>query len=220
MKNWKLAALAAFLAVGILSCTTAPTKSPVLEPGRCQVVDETRSLVGREMKMPAKGYFVLESHLATTEDDFPAGRLFPKDSTEGMDGHLARSCGLLGGVDCAQVYSTKWHRVWTPPEGGKAGQGSVGDRKPTPEQEMFSGNMFWAFGTKPQPGELWLVKANGKAVVIAMGFETGPRSPDFLGGLQGEVLHALGATSKTEIELGRLVDQGMNLGPVNCGGGT
>ncbi len=217
---------AAFI-IGVLasiySCTTAPVPKKQVEidmqmKDRCSMVEETRKLVDRSVKLPAKGKFVLESHLATNEDVFPLGRLFPKDSTESIQAHVDRACKLYPFDDCGIVYSSKWVKQWTPPEGGKAGQGSIGDRKPTALQEMWSGNMFWAAGTRPKPGEKWLAKANGKAVVVAMGFETGPRDPAFLGGLQGEVLWALKASDSTLIELGRLLDQDIEYGPTACGG--
>lgn len=177
----------------------------------------------QEISLPKTGKFVLESHLATQSDKFGSDqkRLFPKNVKEGIELHLEESCQVLKAIDektdCKKVYATKYHKEWTPPEGGKAGQGSVGDLKPTATEEALSGNMMWDKDSKPTPGTKFLVTFKDKAVVIAMGYETGPRDiKKWLGGLQGEVFYLLGATSNDQITIARLKDQSQKLGPISC----
>ncbi len=170
---------------------------------------------------PASGKFVLESHLATTSDSFPDGRAFPSSKTENIPAHLDNSCQEIKKInkdiiDCTSIYSSKYHKEWTPPEHGKAGQGSVGDVKPSVREEMFSGNMMWASDKKPAPGTKFLASYNGKTVVFVMGYETGPSDSKWLGGLQGEVLYFLDANDESEITITKLKDQNLLPGPIVC----
>jgi len=190
----------------------------------CSVKSERVELVHGSKSLPQSGTFVRESHLASIQDTFPQNRLFPRSKIENINLHINRSCNLLlknylfvqSVDDCAEIYSYTWDREWTPPESGKAGQGSVGDLKPSVIQEMWSGNMYWTKNSKPRPGEKFLVSNRGLNVVIAMGFETGPGQAEFLGGLQPEVMWYLGADNKSSMRLGRLNDQNLAYGPVLC----
>jgi len=194
-------------------------------PHNCDLVEEVVQLVHGDQSLPSEGIFIEESHLATSEDLFSKQRLFPIDVLENIDLHLARACNLLQSNhfpqlqlgECANVYADQWDREWTPPESGQAGQGSVGNLRPTPVQEMWSGNMYWTAASKPRPGEKFLATFNGINIVVAMGFETGPGSRRFLGGLQPEIFWALGAKNhESTIKLGRLIDQSLDYGPVRC----
>lgn len=172
----------------------------------------------RSVKLPAKGKFVEESHYATTEDTFPGGNPFPATSFEGIDAHLDRSFQILKAQfpDAIKgaVYKQSWQKQWTPPEGGKAGQAARGSLKPTPDQEMWQGNMMFAKGELPKPGTKFLMRANGKSCVIQMGFEIGPGAEKFLGGVTREVHWYLGTGNESEIEIALLKDQGLPLGPL------
>lgn len=175
----------------------------------------------KTIKLPITGKVVLESHLATKEDSFSGGRLFPNSSSEGIDSHLKKSCEaltkLIPKADCKKAYENKYVKVWTPPENGKAGQGSRGDMKPSLLEEMFTCNMMWAKSSRPKAGEKWLATYQGKSVVVVMGYETGPGdTARWVGGCQGEVFYALGAPHQTTLTLGRLTDQSLNIGPVAC----
>lgn len=130
-------------------------------------------------------------------------------------------------IECSSVYSSKYHKEWTPPEGGKAGQGSVGDLKPSLREEMFIVNMMWASGKKPAAGTRFLASFNGKNVVVIAGYETGPGDSKWLGGFQGEVFYFLGAkpsywqTSASQIAgdkitIAKLKDQAALPGPITC----
>jgi hypothetical protein len=202
---------------------TTPPVIPEAEASKgvdCSVVTETLKLTNQTVTLPKKGRMVLESHLATKSDSFPAGRLFPQTISEGILDHMNRACEILkkhGVTNCLDVFSTKYHRQWTPPESGKAGQGSIGNTKPTVIEEMWSGNLYWTRENKPKPGTKFLASRNGRHVVVVMGYETGPRDPKFLGGLQGEVMWWLKATNTdSDIQLARLKDQSLSPGPVVC----
>lgn len=219
-----------WMTIALTSCqqVTVPVTAPPVSieipresfGSDCSVISETLVLKNQTAKLPKMGKFVLESHLATKSDTFPAGRLFPQSVSEGILDHMNRSCEYLkklGVKNCLDVFSTKYHRAWTPPESGKAGQGSVGNLKPTVEEEMWSGNLYWTSANKPKPGTKFLASRGGRHVVVVMGYETGPRDPSFLGGLQGEVMWWLQANnSHTDIQLGRLKDQTLPPGPVIC----
>jgi hypothetical protein len=137
-----------------------------------------------------------------------------------MKAHLDNSCKELKNIrtdiDCSKVYNTRYHKEWTPPEHGKAGQGCVGDKKPSLREEMFSGNMMWRSGKKPSPGTRFLASHNGKNVVFVMGYECGPSQSKWLGGLQGEVFYLLGASDNSEITITKLKDQSLLPGPITC----
>lgn len=181
----------------------------------------TRPSWSRVVNLPMSGKFVTESHYATTEDKF-GSRLFPATDQEGMSAHLSRSLAILRetfpDATLESVYppSQSWTRVWTPAEGGKQGQGSVGDLKPSPQEELWQGNMMWAKGEKPKPGTKFLIEnlKNGKACVIQMGYETGPGSQEFLGGVTREVHWYLESSNSSDLLLSKLADETTPLGPV------
>ena len=210
------------LFIFLFGCASKPTSTdnPVNKnEAKCGVLSETLVLRNQTVSLPAEGRFVTESHLITKDDDFPLGK-YPRKSREKIKKHISRSCEVLVEIDskadCNKVYAPKYMGEWTPAEGGAIGQGSVGDLRPTPEEEMWSGNMYWVEKTKPGPGTKFLASANGKNVVVVMGYETGPKSKHWLGGLQGEVHWALGSTDKTLVRLGRLLDQSLDPGPIEC----
>lgn len=205
-----------FLALFLLtSCTTVPTgPSQAPSTGNCAVVSETLKLANQTLTLPATGKVVLESHLATGDDSFPGGRIFPNTTNEGISAHIARACKIGGFADCSKVYASKYVNEWTPQEGGLFGQGSVGNLKPSASEEMWSGNMFWTAANKPKPGTRFLATRAGKAVVAVMGYETGPSDPSYIAGLQGEVISYLGG--QDNITIGRSVDQSLVPGPVVC----
>lgn len=210
-----LTLLTGLTAAGLVlwKCTSVP-QAP--QQAHCATKSERLGLNGRNVDLPATGVFVLESHLAT-DKDFGPGE-FPDSPTVGIVAHLGRSCAVLGkGSECqATVYPTTWHKQWTPPEGGKYGQGSI-SKKPTVEQEMWTCNMNWLRDTRPPPGEKWLMTSGSENVVVSMGFETGPADQKYLGGCQGEIFWQLKAEpQRSPLKLGRLLDQSLAYGPVVC----
>ena len=186
----------------------------------CSLTPETVELVGRKVALPASGQIVIESHLVTAEDRFPANRQFPRYDDERLALHLVRSCQVLltfiPAADCATVYQNPAFQVWTPAEGGGAiGAGST-NQKPRFKEEMWSGNMNWGRGHKPPPGDRYLVSRAGKTVVLVVGFETGPADASYLLGLQPEVAYYLEATNHDKVTVGHLADQTLPPGPVSC----
>ena len=190
-------------------------------PASCEGYPLTMRLRGRTVTLPASGVWTLESHLATHKDAFPDKRSFPKSVRENISGHLASSCDLLArlipGADCGEVYSSKWDKEWTPPENGKAGQGALGDVRPSNEEEMWIFNMMWVGKSMPKAGTKFLATYKGKSVVVVGGYERGPSSRKFIGGFQKEVLWALGARQdSSKVTLSALRDQTLPPGPVTC----
>lgn len=177
----------------------------------------------REIFLPASGRFVEESHYVTSKDQFPNGRLFASSLHEGIEQHLASSFLLYQKYDPSitfgELYGQPWQRTWTPAENGDVGQGSVGDLQKellTPEKEMWLLSMMWAKNQKPEPGTKFLLRANGKSVVVIAGFETGPGNQMYLGGITREAHKWLGTTNDSRIEISLLKDQQVAPGPVIC----
>jgi hypothetical protein len=204
----------------LFACSTAPVKDPP-SGGNCDLVQETLKLANQTVTLPREGLFVLESHLASKEESFH-GSPFPATEKDGIDAHIESSCSILQrempGIDCIKVYATRYHWEWTPPEGGKAGQGSNGNLKPSLRAEIYSGNMYWTGATKPKIGvnDKFLACKGEKCIVVNAAYETGPGDKKYLGGLQGEPMFYLGATNSTKILWGRLKNQETPLGPIKC----
>jgi len=202
----------------------APGSAAPLAQVDCALTKQSISLKNRTIIFPATGAITIESHLATTEDRFPQNRLFAVEKHERLDSHQARSCQKLLelpiGAICADAYKDPQVQEWTPPEHGLFGQGSVGDRRPTVLEEMWSGNMYWTAHSKPKPGTRFLVTHGRKHIVLVMGYETGPTDPAHLLGVQSEVAYYLGLENDHVVKVGRLVDQSASPGPVECASAT
>ena len=76
--------------------------------------------------------------------------------------------------------------------------------------------MMWAKGERPARGTKFLLTANNRNVVVIAGYETGPSSQQYLGGITREVHHWLGTSSMDIIKVQLLEDQTLALGPLNC----
>jgi hypothetical protein len=175
----------------------------------------------RAIVLPTKGKFTLESHYLTKRDVFP--NKFPATQTEGMQTHLQRSFILYHALDTLmtieKLYRSRFQKEWTPAENGKIGQGSRGELQLTqlsPEDELWMMNMMWARGTIPKIGTKFLLTANGRSVVVIAGYETGPSSEKFLGGVTTEVHSFLQTNETSLIEIGFLKDQTLPAGPTRC----
>jgi hypothetical protein len=173
------------------------------------------------IQLPTTRKVVVESHLATSADRFSSKRPFPRDQNERVGIHMVRSCQRLLGyaihADCTVAYQDPSVQVWTPAEGGgQPGQGSV-DKKPPPDEEMWSGNLNWrANGKGPAPGTRYLLSHGDQRLVLIMGYETGPSIPVGALGVQSEVAYYLGVTNDDTVTLGRLTNQTVAPGPVQC----
>lgn len=176
----------------------------------------------KKITLPTIGAFVVESHYVTDED-FPKAQ-WPLSSDQGISGHLAASCALLTHKyklpvepDCSDVYADSWTRVWTPSEDGNIGQGARGDYiRPDLESEIWQGNMMFRPESFPKMGTKFLLKHKNKTVVVSFGYEIGPGSSKFLGGLTPEVHYYLESSNDATLTIGLLKDQALPLGPVDC----
>jgi len=224
------------IATAMLSCSTpqgiAPTPTPSASPSpqaspsavpsslarpKCpEYFDFTLARVNGPLKMPATGKLVLESHLVSIEDGLSS---FPKDTYDKAAEHIAKSCALLKKrfpeADCAKVYGNRYVKQWTPSESGAIGQGSTG-KKPPLDCEMWTVNQYWKPSARPQPGSRYMIEANGKHVIACAGYETGPGSPAYIGGAQGEVFVWLGITNQSQVKMGLINDQSLPFGPLDC----
>jgi len=113
------------------------------------------------------------------------------------------------------VYTQPWTKVWTPANDGtinEYGQGSLGNVKPTAEEEVWQGNMYFV----ENPGKLERFRISNpktkKSCIIQMAYEQGPGSTSFLGGVVPEVQWYLGASNETQLQLEKVSD-GTLLGP-------
>jgi hypothetical protein len=161
------------------------------------------------LSTPTVGPVVKEAHLVTTLDGFGAD--WPSSFTEGIAAHYANSESVSG-------YHMARTEPWAPAgEGGSEyGQGSFGGKLPA-EDEAWYLNMYWR--SRPAPGTRMIVRnpANGRAVVAAGGYETGPGDNTRIGGVAEEVHDWLGTSHLDDLEIGFAADQGLPLGPIDCG---
>ncbi|MEZ4472880.1 MAG: hypothetical protein R3F60_19260 [bacterium] len=58
--------------------------------------------------------------------------------------------------------------------------------------------------------------ANGRAVVAAAGYETGPGANTAVGGVAEEIHDYLGTSHRDRLTLGFAEDQDLPLGPIDC----
>ena len=82
--------------------------------------------------------------------------------------------------------------------------------------EAFYVNMYWR--DRPTPGTTMIVRnpANGRAVVAAAGYETGPGANDAIGGVTEEIHDWLGTSHRDDLELGFAADPTLPFGPIEC----
>lgn len=158
---------------------------------------------------PTVGPVVKEAHLVTTADGFGSG--WPSSFTDGISAHYAAS-------EAASGYHTSRTEPWAPAgEGGSEyGQSAYGAKLP-PEDEAWYLNMYWR--SRPAPGTRLVVRnpANGRAVVAAGGYETGPGDNSAIAGVAEEVHDWLGTGHLDDLEIGFAADPTLPLGPIDCG---
>jgi len=202
--------------IPVIDPVPTPTISPVLPACPKYVNNGTIFVNGLKETVPQAGKLVLESHLVSDADGLTS---FPKNGTDQIDKHLALSCAKLQQKnlvsDCTKVYSNRYVKQWTPSESGHIGQGSV-SVKPPLDCEMWIINQYWTSKTRPAKGVKYMIEANGKRVIACAGYETGPGSASFIGGAQGEVFWHLGINNTSQVKLGRIDDQSLPYGPLEC----
>ena len=176
----------------------------------------------RELKLPCIGKFAEERHYVTTKDKFFKID-FPKNETDNIASHLKRSFEIYKEYDSLavfnEVYKNSWNKAWTPSERGECGQGSIGKVQLTtlkPKLELWMLTMMWEKGSKPKIGTKFILRANGKSVVVVAGFETGPASEEYIGGVTCEVHRWLQTNNHSQIEILYPKNQNIPIGPVIC----
>jgi hypothetical protein len=199
-----------WMPVGSGACAVVPTDVQMVwsacDPGVPDCFEQGGDVF---LRTPTIGPVVKEAHLVTTIDGFGAG--WPSSFTDGIAAHYASSEGVSG-------YHMSRTEPWAPSgEGGsRYGQAAYGDKLP-PEDEAWYLNMYWR--SRPAPGTRMIVRnpANGRAVVAAGGYETGPGDPSHVAGVAEEVHDWLGTAHLDDLEIGFAADQGLPLGPIDCG---
>jgi hypothetical protein len=160
---------------------------------------------GEALRMPATGPMALEAHLVTDDDDF--GSSWPNTITDGVEDHWAMSQEASGFVMVRD-------QPWCPQESCEYGQGACGHPVPV-EDEHWCVNMYWS--SRPAEGtRMILMNDDGRAVVVAAGYETGPGDLDYIGGVTEEAHAYLGSSHGSSLTLGFAVDQSLPLGPIAC----
>lgn len=171
-------------------------------------VDSSDGQTYRWLRTPAVGPVVKEAHLVTVMDDFGGG--WPNSFTDQIDEHYALSQAATG-------YVMNRSEPWAPAgEGGSEfGQGSTGAPLPVIEEAWYV-NMYWR--DRPAKGTRMIVRnpANGRAVVAAAGYETGPGNNSRIGGASEEIHHYLGTSHLDTLEMGFAVDDSLPFGPIDC----
>lgn len=176
----------------------------------------------RTIELPADGKFVEESHYLTANENFK-DKQWPDGKSEQIQVHLKRSFKAYKKYDPTikfkDLYPQSWQKEWTPREGGQFGQGSVGEIQRTElsiQMEMWFLTMMWAKGERPARGTKFLLTANDKNIIVIAGYETGPSSQKYLGGVTREVHQWLGTSSKDIIKVQLLENQTLAPGPLKC----
>jgi len=164
---------------------------------------------GDSLRMPAEGPMALEAHLVTVEDGYGTSSSdpWPASIEENIPQHHQLSQDATGFVMSRD-------QPWAPQESCEYGQGSYGAKLPV-EDEGWYVNMYWS--DRPDAGTRMILKhEDGRAVVVAAGYETGPGDLDYIGGTTEEVHSYLGTGHGSSLTLGFAVDQSLPLGPRIC----
>lgn len=176
--------------------------------GSCAMQTGTLDRVGDDgtpLAMPATGPVVLEAHLVTVDDGFGSG--WPSYQDEGIGEHYALSQAETGFVMARD-------QLWCPQEGCEYGQGAYGSKVPV-EDEAWYVCMYWR--SRPAPGTRMIIqRADGRAVVAAAGYETGPGDLSNVAGAVEEIHRYLGTGHGSTLTVGFAVDPSLPLGPILC----
>ena len=160
---------------------------------------------GDHLVMPATGPVVLEAHLVTVDDGF--GQDWPTTITDGVDDHHEQSQDFSGLVMARE-------QPWAPQESCEYGQGAYGAKLPVEDEHWYI-CMYWQ--NRPDAGTRMIVMTpDGRAVVAAAGYETGPGDLSNVAGATEEVHHYLGTGHQGSLTVGFAVDQSLPLGPITC----
>ncbi len=183
------------------------------DSGKCGLAQTTinRYNTPSTVNLPQTGKIVKEAHMVTVHDQQVHGAgWWPSSSSEGLAEHKAYTASITGFTGSAT-------EKWCPSgEGGcQYGQGATGKAVPDAAEAWYI-CMYWK--NKPTPGTRFLVMnpANGKAVVAAAGYETGPGDGTRLGGAVDEVHGYCGTSHLGTLMFAQLKDQSLAYGPIDC----
>lgn len=221
---------------------SAPTTPSVPAKGAvdCSVVETTEQLsTGIKQLLPAELFSIAESHYISKQD----GWMGPATSeTDKIAAHIALSKAYLKktyGLTDAQLtkaYSPHHATVWNGGDGaGPIGLGGfvhapgMKNVRPELDAEIFQMNMYWVMTNGPNGTILspyappyptkYITSYKGKHVVVSAGYEQGPPLKHGRLGLSPETYYFLGAPNemnKTKVAIGRLKNQNLPYGPVDC----
>jgi len=161
----------------------------------------------RQVKLPSIFKVVQEAHLVTKEDSQFANS-WPQNEKDMINMHYKNSEEITG-------YKMNRGQPWCPSGEGNCEHGQGSDGKPSIGAETWYMCMYWE--NPPVPGTKIIIRnpANGRKVVAAAGYETGPSSPpDCLGGACEEIHHYLGSKHMTKLEVGFAKNQELPFGPL------
>ena len=164
---------------------------------------------GSPLQMPATGPVVMEAHLVTVDDGYGTGANdpWPGSITEGIEDHYELSQDATGFV----LYRDQ---SWCPQESCSYGQGAYGAKVPVADEAWYV-CMYWS--DRPDPGTRMIVmNGDGRAIVAAAGYETGPGDLSNVAGATEEVHHYLDTGHQSTLTVGFAVDQTLPLGPITC----
>lgn len=174
-------------------------------PGLDCVIDEAGVV---RLNTPTVGPVVKEAHLVTVDEGFPEG--WPEAARDGLARHYQIS-------EAATGYVMDRREPWAPEGEGGSRWGQAAYSRPLPVvDEAFYINMYWR--RRPAPGTRMVVMSphNGRAVIAAAGYETGPGANTAIAGVSEEIHHHLGTSHRDDLWIGFAVDQGLPLGPIEC----
>ncbi len=164
---------------------------------------------GDHLQMPATGPVVHEAHLVTVDDGYGTGANdpWPQSITESIEDHYAMSQAATG-------YVAYRDTSWCPQEGCEYGQAAYGSKLPVLDEAWYI-CMYWS--SRPDPGTRMIVMdGDGRAVVAAAGYETGPGDLSNVAGVVEEIHHYMGTGHGDTLTVGFAVDQTLPLGPIVC----
>ncbi len=171
------------------------------------------------LQMPVVGKVGRESHLVTTYDQQAhGGDWWPSDAWDAasLEIHQNHTKEMYGNIITygKSEGDNKWCSCNSK---GLCGHASYGKALP-PDAEAWDVNMYWKSSTKPAPGTRYLVfnPQNGKAVVAASGYETGPGKAETMGGAVPEIHNYLGTDHGYALVFGELKNQTNEYGPIEC----
>ncbi len=160
------------------------------------------------LQTPVTGPVVKEAHLVTVGEDFPND--WPTSGRDGLERHYRLSEEATG-------YEMERREPWAPAGEGGSRWGQAAFSRPLPVlDEAWYVNMYWR--DRPAPGTRMILTnpANGRTVVAAAGYETGPGANTAVGGASEEIHDWLESGHRSVLTMGFAVDQDLPLGPIEC----